>query len=271
VGGFTIQETQLVNYPYFIDIRPDGMNRESGITGGLNQITMNWASPVKIDETKNKGRKVTRLLESSAKSWLSPSTQVQPDFRLHGELGFPIEGKQERHLLAAAVEGSFSSYFAGKPSPLLKKEEKAEEPPQPGENQDEAGKEKEKEQVIIRQLDKSPDTARIILFSSGSFASDTILGISSSVMRTSYLEPVQLLANAVDWSLEDRGLLAIRGRSHFSRSLDPLSKKQQLFWEYLNYGLALLGLAAVWLLRARMRRRAEQEQRAFLQPTTGRA
>lgn len=266
VDGFTIQETHLVNYPYFVDIRPDSMNADSGITSGLNQLTMNWAAPVTIDEAKNKGRKVIRLLESSAKSWLSSSAQVQPDFRLHGELGFPIEGKQERHLLAAAVEGSFASYFAGKPSPLLK----AEEPPKPEHPQD-AEKKEEKEQVISRQIDKSPDTARIILFSSGSFASDTILGISSSVMRTSYLEPVQLLANAVDWSLEDRGLLAIRGRSHFSRPLDPLSKKGQLFWEYLNYGLACLGLAAVWLLRARMRRRSEQEQMELLRPIIGRA
>jgi ABC-2 type transport system permease protein len=270
LGGFTVQETQLVKYPYFVDVRPDGMNADSGITSGLNQITMNWASPVTVDAAKSKGRKLTRLLESSAKSWLSASTQVQPDFRLHRELGFPIEGKQERRLLAAAVEGGFSSYFAGKPSPLLKKEEKkAEEPPKP--ETDEAGKEKEKEQVIARQLDKSPDTARIILFASGSFVSDPILGISSSVMRSGYLEPVQLVANAVDWSLEDRGLLAIRGRSHFSRPLDPMSKKEQLFWEYLNYGLALLGLAAVWLLRARMRRRTAQAELELLQPILGRA
>lgn len=26
-GGYSIQETHLINYPYFIDIRNDGMNR----------------------------------------------------------------------------------------------------------------------------------------------------------------------------------------------------------------------------------------------------
>jgi ABC-2 type transport system permease protein len=258
LGGFTVRKIDLVNYPYFVDIRPDGMNGESGLTVGLNQITLNWASPISIDQAKNKGRKVIRLLESSDKSWLSASTDIQPDFDRYGELGFPIDGKQEKHLLAAAVEGGFQSYFAGKPSPLLKQEEK----PQPeGEK---------KEQVIIRQLDKSPDTARIILFASSSFLSDPILGISSSVMRSSYLAPVQLAANAVDWSLEDRGLLAIRGRGHFSRTLEPMSKQKQMFIEYLNYALAMLGLALVWAVRQQLRQRTKRAQLAFLQPISGR-
>jgi len=275
LGGFMIRETKLVNYPYFVDIRPDGMNEDSGITSGMQQLTMNWPSPITIDPEKNKGRKVTRLLESSEKSWVSSSTMIQPDFKTHSDLGFAVEGEQGQQLLAAAVEGGFTSYFTGKPSPLLKKDEDAAEARQnPMQNplQDpmkKDGEEKE-EQVIIRQLDKSPDTARIILFGSNSFLSDTVLSISSSVMRTNYLGPVQLMANTVDWSLEDRGLLSIRGRSHFSRPLDPITKNGQLFWEYLNYGLVLLGLAIIWLLRLRIRKRAEERQLAFLQLETGR-
>ncbi len=267
LGGFMIQETQLVNYPYFMDIRTDGMNEDSGITAGLQQITMNWPSPITIDPDKNKDRKVIRLLESSEKSWLSSSTTIQPDFQPHDDLGFAIEGEQGQHLVAAVVEGGFTSYFTGKPSPLLKKEEQPEQtPPMPGQPE----KEQKEEQIIGRQLDKSPDTARIILFASNSFLSDTVLSISSSVNRTSYLGPIQLIANSVDWSLEDRGLLSIRGRSHFSRPLDPISKNEQLFWEYLNYAFVLLGLALIWLVRLRIRKQAEERQLAFLQPETGR-
>ncbi|MCI5143742.1 MAG: ABC transporter permease, partial [Candidatus Electrothrix sp. ATG1] len=271
LGGFMVRETQLVKYPYFVDVRPDGMNEESGITSGLQQVTMNWPSPITIDPEKNKGRKVTRLLESTEKSWLSSSTMIQPDFEAHGDLGFEVEGDQGQQLLAAVVEGGFTSYFTGKPSPLLKKDEEKAEPQQnpmqnplqnpmqnPGEQDGE-----EKEELIIRQLDKSPDSARIILFASNSFLSDTVMSISSSVMRTNYLGPIQLIANTVDWSLEDRGLLSIRGRSHFSRPLDPISKNEQLFWEYLNYGLVLLGLALIWLLRLRLRKQAEARQLAF--------
>ena len=44
----------------------------------------------------------------------------------------------------------------------------------------------------------------------------------------------------MDWSLEDAGLLSIRSRGNFNRTLPTLEHGTQLFWEYLNYGLALL-------------------------------
>ena len=264
LGCFMIHETQLVNYPYFVDIRSDGMHQESGITSGLQQVTMNWPSPITVDPEKNKGRHVTRLLESSAKSWVTASTVLQPDFQTYKELGFAVEGDQKHHLVAAVVEGGFTSYFTGKPSPLLKKDENDEKTEQAAQQEKQEDKEKE-EQVIARQLDKSPDTSRIILFASSSFLSDTVLNISSSVNRTSYLGPVQLMANTVDWSLEDRGLLSIRGRSHFSRPLHPITKDEQLFWEYLNYAFVLFGLVIIWLFRLCIRKQAEKRQLAFLQ------
>ncbi|MGD8913905.1 MAG: Gldg family protein, partial [Candidatus Thiodiazotropha sp.] len=52
VGGFVIRETQLVDYPYFADIRDSGMVQEGGITSGLNQVTLTWPSPVSIDQDK---------------------------------------------------------------------------------------------------------------------------------------------------------------------------------------------------------------------------
>ncbi|PIE59330.1 MAG: ABC transporter permease [Desulfobulbus propionicus] len=268
VGGFSIQETRLVNYPYFVDIRPDGMNEESGLLSGLNQVTMNWASPLIIDEERNEVRRVIKLLNSSAKSWHSSSTNIQPDFKTYGELGFKREEEQGASLLAAVVQGNFSSFFAGKPSPLLKKEEKKEDdghPKPPEANEDEP----RKEQVIARQLDKSPDSARLVLFGSESFVCDTVLNIGSSVMRTSYLSPAQMIANTVDWSLEDSALLSLRGRSHFSRTLLPMSRQGQLFWEYFNYGLALLGLVCIWFLSRMMKRRAAQRYSIVLQENEG--
>ena len=262
VGGTTIQEIQLVNYPYFVDIRPDGMNRDSGMLSGLNQLTMNWASPIQVDKDKNKDRKITRLLESSADSWLSDSTDVQPNFKTYGELGFAPGDQKGKHLLGMMVEGRFTSYFAGKPSPLLAGKDK---PDEPKENAGAGQEQPSKPQVISRQIDKSPESARIILFSSNSFLNDTILGIDSSVMHSSYLGPVQLIANSIDWSLEDRGLLSIRGRGHFSRTLLPMTRNIQFFWEYLNYGLALLGLLMVWLVRRSMVKRTKQHYPALLQ------
>ena len=267
IGGLTIQETKLINYPYFVDIRPDGMNGDSSMLSGLNQVTMNWASPITVDAEKNKDRTVTRLLESSPDSWLSADTNIQPDFGAYGEMGFAPGTEKGRQLLGVAVEGRFTSYFAGKPSPILaealkKKEEQQKAAAQAKDNTDEPEKD---DLVVARQIDKSPESARIILFSSNSFVNDRIISIGSSVMRSNYLGPIQLITNSVDWSLEDRGLLSIRGRGNFARTLHPMARETRIFWEYLNYGLALLGLLLVWMSQKAMRKRATHHYLAILQ------
>jgi len=255
VGGFTVQETSLVSYPYFVDIRPDGMDQQSGLLTGLQQLTMNWSSPVRVDEQAQQGRRATPLLFSSPESWASPATGIQPDFRRYPDLGFPVGEEQQRHLLGVAVEGRFPSFFADKPSPLLSDQaapageekqagtEGSEEPPGP---------------LFGRQIDRSPESARLIVFASNSFLNDTIIGIGSAMLRSSYLSPLQLIANSVDWALEDRALLEIRGRGHFSRTLPPMNRDRQLSWEYTNYLLAFLGLLLLWLVRRGGRRGLER-------------
>jgi ABC-2 type transport system permease protein len=263
LGGFTVRETRMVEYPYFVDVRRTGMEQTSGLTAGLDQITFNWPSPIVIDQEKNKERRVLRLLHSSEEAWTSDSTNIQPDFRTHGRLGFAVPAERGRQLLAVAVEGHFASWFAGKPSPLVEAEQAAtssDTPPQDTEasqTQTDAAKgeeapEKSKEPVITRIIERSPASARIILFASNTFFTDDALDLATQTLGTHYLNPVQLVENAVDWSLEDQGLLSIRGRTHFSRTLPPLGRNTQIVFEYLNYGLALFALFLVWLLRRRV-------------------
>ncbi len=263
IGGFRVQETQMMAYPYFADIRTDGMADDHGITAGVKQLTLTWPSPIVIDKSKNQGRQVTPLLHSSEAAWSSPSTQIKPDFHAYGRRGFARGHATGQQLLGVAVEGRFDSFFKGKPSPLLK--EKKGDP----ETTDKTGTDDDQPTAISRVIDKSPESGRIILFASNSFLTDNVLTLSSSVLRSRYLNPVQLVENAVDWSLEERGLLSIRGRGHFSRTLAPLDRDAQQFWEYLNYALALLGLFVVWLLRHTTQQRAQRYYQTVL--TDGRA
>ncbi len=270
IAGFVVQETQLVDYPYFSDIRGAGIEQESGLAASVNQVTMTWPSPILLDEQKNQGRSVIRLLESSEASWTSDSVDIQPDFRSHGQLGFPIGQEQGRRLLAVAVEGRFDSYFKDKAAPLAGQGETADAAaPATGSAQEggEASAAEDADPVISRVIDRSPESARVILFASNTFLSDEMLDLAASGLGTRYLNPVQLVENAVDWSLEDRGLLAIRGRAHFSRTLDPLDRESRVFWEYLNYGLALLGLVLVWLIRRQVGRRARLRYASILGAT----
>jgi ABC-2 type transport system permease protein len=269
VGGFVVEEIQSIAYPYFPDIRDDGMDQDTGITSGLGQITLNWTSPVKVDAEKNKDRRVVELLRSSARSWTNASEDIQPNFDAHGPLGFAVGDDTGRKTLAVAVEGRFTSLFAGKPSPLLEmaSEEQSEDPEAADKSASElddsaeSDEEEEVQPTISGVVETSPPSARLILIGSASFLTDTSISLATEATRSVYTKPLELIQNAVDWSLEDRGLLSLRGRGQYSRLLEPMDRRQQMFWEYLNYALALLGLVLVWGLhrRSRARRRSYYE------------
>lgn len=270
LGGFVVEEIQTLDYPYFPDVRPDGLNSESGITANLGQITMNWSSPIQVNPDGQQGRVLTRLIQSSERSWTSDSTNMQPDFTAHGPLGFPEGEDLGRKLLAVTLEGQFRSPFAGKPSPLLledKAEGKSEESIAPGQ-EDSADEEEDgpaeapKAPVISGVIESSPRSARLILIGSSSFATDTAISLANEATQSRYLKPIELIQNAVEWSLEDRGLLALRGRGQFSRLLEPLSREGRMLYEYLNYGLALGGLVLLyWLARSASARRVRTQAR----------
>jgi ABC-2 type transport system permease protein len=259
----------LLDYPYFVDVRADGLAKGEAPTAGMSQLTLTWASPIRIDQAKLGGRKVTRLIESSARSWASGSDDVLPDFQKHPEFGFERGGETKRHLLGVAMEGQFTSFFAGKPSPLAKDAAPADKPEGAAapDSANPAQPPAEQKPTITGVIERSPESARIILIGSSSFVSDEIIELASSVDRTQYLGPVRFAANLVDWSLEDRSLLALRSRSgQFSRTLPPMSEASQVTWEYANYLLALIGLLAVYAYRRFARAAAERRYRAILQP-----
>jgi len=273
LGGFMVQETRLVNYPFFLDLREQGLGRDSGLIAGIDQVTCTWASPIEVTKGDTQ-RTVTRLLESSADSWVTDDLNIQPDFQQYGDLGFPRGTTSGRHLVGVMVEGRFDSFFKDRESPLVREareKNKADREKQDGKDTEkepdgkkEGEKDKTEQMVLDRIIHHSPDSARIILFSSPTFIGDTALSLISSTLGTEYLAPVTLIGNALDWSLEDRDLLAIRGRSLFARTLYPMSRQQRVFWEYLNYGLAAVGLLIVWFFRRWLRIRADRRWQALI-------
>jgi len=251
IGGFTLQELRMVPYPYFIDLRGSGLNPKLPVTSGLGHVMFNWASPISIDEEQNKERKTTWLLKSSPDSWTSDSVDLIPRLEGRGGQGFAAGNDQGEKLLAVAVEGRFTSYFQGKESPLLQP---------PSEKKGAKGEAKETSRVS-GVIDRSPESARIILFGSSDFLTDQTLQIAAGSSGRQELGGLQLVENAVDWSLEDPGLLSIRSRGHYARTLMPLERDSQMICEYLNYAQVLGGLLLVFIfsrLRARRTRRRYQ-------------
>lgn len=245
VGGFTLQELHMLDYPYFIDVRGSGLNREHPITSDLPQLTVPWASPIEIDKEKRGERKLTELLRSSERSWLSSSLDIMPRIDSRGDASYAPEGAQKSELLGVIAAGRFDSYFTGKQSPLLKK------PSQQDSEKDapEQDREQSDPTVVSGIIERSPESARIVLVSSNDLLQDPVIYMIGAAGGSEYLNTLQFMTNAVEWSLEETGLSSIRARGHFNRTLPPLAHGEQLFWEYLNYILAALALTAIALLQ----------------------
>jgi ABC-2 type transport system permease protein len=239
VGDFQVQEIQALDYPFFVDIRPDGMDPESPIVANLPAVTMNWTSPLTVDQEKSAQRDVITLLQSSPNSWLRTSTDIQPNLELYPDLGFAREGEGESYPLAVSVQGVFESYFQDKPPPS----EEGGEAEEGSDGGPRAG-----------TIEVSPDSARLVVVGSAEFLDDIVFDISASLTRDRYLNSLQLVQNAVDWCVEDLDLLTIRSRGTASRVLRPAVESQQSFWEGLNYVVALLalvGIGVVWNVQRR--------------------
>ncbi len=266
VGTVPVREIQHLSYPLFPDLRGDQLNADSLITSGLDQLTVNWISPVSIDTAASGGnRKSAVLLQSSDQSWVSRNASVVPDYKEFPGAGFAVSGDRAARTLAIAVEGGFNSYFKDKPSPLLAAARSTAEA-SAVDAKNSAGGQSSRSLPTTSVIEKSPPSARIILVGSNAFATDTVLTMASEGMGTLYTKPLEFMQNVIDWSLEDQGLLSIRGRSRFSQTLVPLQPDEQALWEYLNYGLALAALLGTWLWRRRSQRVSLARYQAMLQP-----
>lgn len=257
LGGFSVQEMRMLDYPYFVDVRGAGLNADNPITANLPQSTLAWASPIVVDSEKQKARKVIELLRSSEKSWLTGNTNIMPQISANGVAPYLPEGEQKAHLLGVVVQGRFESFFANKPSPLLSNAGATNAQGEKGAIQADAN-------TIGSVIGHSPDSARIILFSSNDFIGDTVIQMAGTANGSQYLGSLQLMANTVDWALEDEGLSSIRARSNFNRTLPALEENTRLFWEYLNYGLALLALTLVGLIQYQFKRAREKRYQQWM-------
>jgi len=237
LGQVQVQEIQAIAYPYFIDVRPDMMDNENLIVSGLPAISMNWASPVQVDEEKAQLRETSVLMSSSNNAWTSTNTNIQPDFEKYPEFGFEINNTLSSYPLAVAVQGSFDSFFKDKPAPTITNPEGT-----------------ATTSSAIPTINQSSPESRLVVFGSAGFIDDFPLQLSSRLTQDYVVNNLRLLQNAVDWSVEDTELLSIRSRGSATRVLIPLTTEQQAFWEisvYVVEALLLMGLYGYWQVQKR--------------------
>ncbi len=238
LGDMVVTEIQALDYPFFIDVRPNGMDAEHPVVNNLPLLTMSWASPVSLDASTLQSATSTTLIQSSDSAWETTAANPQPDLELYPEYGFPVAEDQSSFPLAIAVEGSFSSFFIDKPSPFVASGEDDVADP-------------------IGLVERSPDNTRLIVIGSSEFLNDNVYQISASFGGDRFVSNLQLVSNAIDWFTEDVSLASIRSRGSTARILPPISEGAQNQWALINYAVAIIGLiliGVVWQLQ----RRAEQ-------------
>lgn len=253
IGGFRVQDIQMMPYPAFVDVRADGLSEHPALVG-LPGVVMHWPSPVRLveggggedpsedaagEQPASGGKALPQravLFTSSQAGWTLDEFDAQPDFSAHPEVGWPTSDEQSAVPLAVAVTGPIDSYFAGKEPPTLSSGEDA-------------------SVLSGGVVERSPERARLAVLGSASFLSDPAVQITRQV-NDQWLNNMQLVTNLVDWSLEDEALLAIRGRGQQARVIEPLPMSARRVFEFAHYGFASFAVIGIGLASIGRRRRA---------------
>jgi len=242
-----VQEIELFDYPFFVDVREDGMNKDNSILTGLPTVVMGWSSPL----TVTAGVNAEVLLQSTSDAWLTTETSnIVPNFELFPPYGFPVTGEQNIQLLGVAVEDSFTSYFTDREIPSDPLAADPNVAPAP-----EAETSAEPTRSVLTQ---SPQDTKLIVLGSSEFLNDTVFNLTAGfVAGDSYINGIRLIQNAVEWFNEDQRLASIRAKGGSVRVLDSLEDDEQNQWEIVNYVVALLALIVLGGI-FQLNKRAEQ-------------
>ena len=225
----------IVNYPGFPVVT--NLSKSSAITRNLKAFVPIFASSLELTPAVQGGKgqvTATVLATCSPGSWrhtgfffFDPLRQPQPS----KELG-PFN-------LAYSLQGTFKSFFAGRPVPAPgPAAPAAAQPPPSGTGQ------------------QSSPGARLVVVSDSDFVKDQFLGV--------FPQNLMLLQNIVDYLAEDESLIAIRAKAQTQRPLRQVEDSTVTLAKYGNIvGLPVV-LIAFGLVRWRIRRASRQRRAAEL-------
>ena len=246
IGGMRVMDFDQVDFPYFVKVGQSGM-KEKALTSGLPAISMHFASPIIEVEPKANpdGDKPTIarsvIMSSSADSWLRSGASIGSGsaFDMPDNLGKQDKGPFD---LAVVLTGDFVSHFAKKSQAKEGDKGKEADKPDPASKPD-------------RALSQAPSTARLIVLGSSAFVSSEAMAVSDLGAGQRALEPNFLfMQNLIEWGLaEDMDLLALRGRGDYLRVFE-IKDDEKTTWEFVNYGIALMGLLLVGVVSFLRRR-----------------
>ena len=239
------------------------INKDYPFIKNIKGLVMIKAAPLTVDSEKLAGAdiKATELFSSSERSWLMEDRidlnpmQMQP----------PLESSEfDRHALAYLLEGSFTSYFSGRPLPEKSEPSKVSETP--AEEELKGGEQKESK-ILTSLVDEGGLESRGVRLEKGKPGRLIVVG-SADILRDNIVDEggatpnAQLLMNMVDYLNDRQELAVLRSKAQrFNPLVDIAPESRSLIKAANLVGLPLLVIFAgliAWLRRGARRRKLRQ-------------
>ncbi len=227
-----------VSLPYLRQLKEAA---DHPITNQLDSVVLPWPSSLAFEGEASENHQPLALLKSSPQSWVQTGQQFKLSPQdLPPALPVPGMGKQVRDL-ALLVNGTFPSFYAGKPIPPVEAQAKESPAPEP------------KTEEPARK-DSSEKTSLLVV-SNARFITDDYLGLGNSNDK--------FLMNAMDWMILGGKLIDIRSRGSAERPLNQ-DVSAPRFWTaglagpfLVPIGIILFGFGRAYARKRHKRRYAD--------------
>jgi len=214
--------SNIVNYPFFPSAT--NLNRDNLIVQNLENVDFPFVSSLDSSQAQQKDLEFIPLVKSSSRSGIQNSPFDTNPFREFQRTDFDKSGV----VLAAALQGSFQSYFRDKETP---------EPEEPS------------AQFVRPEstLTQSPEN-RLVVVGDADFIKDSGIRSQSNLI---------FFMNVVDWLSQDENLIAIRSKEVTSRPLKQLTSGQKNLARYANVLGLPLAVILFGIVRWRVRKQVK--------------
>ena len=212
-------------YPFWVKVTIEGFDPDNPAVSNLESLVLPWTSSLTVLEEKPATVTITPLASSTPVSWLRKGFySLDPQQRF-----LSPETETESHTLILAASGTFTSFFADKPIPVV---EQADAAPQVSPD--------------TETLKVSPDTKFVLLGNSRFIDNDII---------TQFQDNQVFLLNIIDWLTLGDKLIGIRSRGATDRPLKETTEYTKTLIKAFNMIVIPLLIIFFGLVRFYLRKR----------------
>ena len=224
--------TFIQPYIYFVKIHKSNFSKENSITSQLEELTLPWTSS--LEPVQKEGITATSLAKTT-----EFGQSFQGVYNLMPGSPIPPSTDLQVYTVAAALEGTFKSFYAGKEIPTT-------ETPTDPEGENEADKSNETPETEDRTTITDSTDTQIIVVGTG------------EVLTRLNPNGAKFFLNCIDWLTLGDTLIGIRSHSITSRPLNEVSGLTKNFIKYLcTIGIPLL-VVIIGLIRYLLKRRVKR-------------